>query len=753
MPADESRVTSREFLRDLAVDLLKEHPLTARSSRRLLADLVEFGGGVQPLEVGARRDDHYLILVVVEGEVRVMHTPRVNSEREPGPEPEPITLGRGVYLGGREEGPPVCAERSRAEVFLLKAEGTKDLRRLLRLSNALMRSLDLDVLRLHASQALFGLFKKERARTELVWLTRASENRVPLEPFLHLLGYGASRLTRDTDQLKEIVAAVSLSSDPAVRSKIALWRGRSFLGWEPIVRDRKKDLLGNPDDEAAQLRNIAAGKGLEFSQLEVKAGESIRYAYFVHPERPWERPPVLASTKFDRIAYLTAEVPNAVPAQLLRFLRRCVRGEGGQARFSAFVPMLVRPELPRPPSAEESGPDEAYEEVDSGDFGEVLHGIAARAVALLTRRRHVKARILPDSRARQEEVGIPEWWNRTQRDRVRLRLDPERLENAYDSWPGLDPNYPGEVVSFAEWYEGQGGSPTTAEASGRAVTNKRVGIAVSGGGACAYRLIPFLCELEERNVPIDVYAGVSGGAFIGAYYCAEKFPGVDKAVCKGPLIGRFLWLATVASSIISSQVDDDLKARRVEDLDEDFLAVTLVLKGKEPPKPAIIVSGTLGEAVQASGALPLGFGPMQIGELRFADGAGAGVIPVHALQARGADFAISFNCVPGPEQSNPWHESRLGRWSHDYTLWGRVVDIWAWSAFMLQQTSWLVSRNADVFFEFDPQNIGFRETIEWANAADLIDRARNDIQRLEAAANEAAAKWQALGLDKDVGGP
>src|SRR5581483_10173815 len=51
----------------------------------------------------------------------------------------------------------------------------------------------------------------------------------------------------------------------------------------------------------------------------------------------------------------------------------------------------------------------------------------------------------------------------------------------------------------------------------RAVTNRQVGVALSGGGATQAELIPLLDNVIAAGVPADVVTGVSGGSVLGAY--------------------------------------------------------------------------------------------------------------------------------------------------------------------------------------------------------------------------------------------
>lgn len=54
----------------------------------------------------------------------------------------------------------------------------------------------------------------------------------------------------------------------------------------------------------------------------------------------------------------------------------------------------------------------------------------------------------------------------------------------------------------------------------RAITRRRVGVALGGGGAWGFAHVPFLRELLARGIPIDVVTGASFGSVAGAYFAS-----------------------------------------------------------------------------------------------------------------------------------------------------------------------------------------------------------------------------------------
>src|SRR5262249_21784913 len=128
---------------------------------------------------------------------------------------------------------------------------------------------------------------------------------------------------------------------------------------------------------------------------------------------------------------------------------------------------------------------------------------------------------------------------RLRRDLCRVRLDAR-------------------VLAAAPWPEVWQRHRATAERWARAVTNRRVGVALSGGGACAYRTLPLLRALAAAGVPLDVVSGVSGGALMGAYLCAGGVAGLARAERRGrrfllTMLGAIVW-----SGCMERVLDGDL---------------------------------------------------------------------------------------------------------------------------------------------------------------------------------------------------
>ncbi len=437
---------------------------------------------------------------------------------------------------------------------------------------------------------------------------------------------------------------------------------------------------------------------LEALSAAVGRPAKLHHLFYVHPADPLRRPRGLAGQRFHRVVYVTETVPSRIPHGLEKLLQPALVAEDGSgACFSAFVPTL-----------------------------------------LVGRRRAGGFRVEPLDAASAPPRGVDPSdaaWSRAGgaalRARGRLRRDQCRI--ALDGLAAATP-----------WEATWRGHAATAQRWARAVTNRRVGIAVSGGGACAFRTVPLLRALRTAGVPLDLVSGVSGGALIGAYLSAQDVAGLARAERRGvrlllAALGAVLW-----SGCIERQVDRDLGGVRVEELETIFLPVTTELG--DPPAARVVAGGTVGEAVRASASAPLLFGPTWKAGRRYADGAAATMLPARLLTERGADLTVACTCVPPPTRHNPFAGSVAGRLAYRCTPLGRVIDAWVTTSLLLNTASRLAGSGAQVAWE--PSGVGdpLGEALRFDRAPAIVaDSTARDAARIAAVSAEVQARWRRLG--------
>lgn len=204
----------------------------------------------------------------------------------------------------------------------------------------------------------------------------------------------------------------------------------------------------------------------------------------------------------------------------------------------------------------------------------------------------------------------------------------------------------------------------------------RIGLALGGGGARGLAHIGVLKVLEARGIKIDVIAGTSIGALVGAVYAlmpqahlveekaesflasptyaqsgleyfkkkkaAENFFGQVATFVKERLV---INLAPSRPSLVSGWriakvAEFMLGGRTFAELKLPFACVATDLDTGEE---VVYQAGALPEAVQASMSIPGFLPPVSLNGRRLVDGAVSAPVPVQACRNLGADFIIAVD--------------------------------------------------------------------------------------------------------------
>ncbi len=172
-----------------------------------------------------------------------------------------------------------------------------------------------------------------------------------------------------------------------------------------------------------------------------------------------------------------------------------------------------------------------------------------------------------------------------------------------------------------------------------------MGLALGGGAARGWTHIGALKALKEANIEIDILAGSSIGALVGAAYLAGKLDILENwalSLNKTSLF-RYIDFRLGGNSFIRGErlnrvLKKHLEGLNIEDLSKRFLAVSTEMgTGHE----IWLREGALVPALRASFALPGAFPPIQINNRWMIDGALVNPIPVSVCRAFGARLVIA----------------------------------------------------------------------------------------------------------------
>jgi Predicted esterase of the alpha-beta hydrolase superfamily len=166
-----------------------------------------------------------------------------------------------------------------------------------------------------------------------------------------------------------------------------------------------------------------------------------------------------------------------------------------------------------------------------------------------------------------------------------------------------------------------------------------------------------LKALEEESVPIDMIAGASMGALIGAYYAKERDAALLEELALGVNWRRLvnlidpnlilLWKGFVQGQKVKSFLRSVIGDVKFEDLAIPFAVVATDVESMEE---IVINEGSVVEGVRASISMPVIFTPVRWGNRFLTDGGVVNPVPVDVVQNMGADVIIAVNVLAVAQQ-------------------------------------------------------------------------------------------------------
>ena len=177
--------------------------------------------------------------------------------------------------------------------------------------------------------------------------------------------------------------------------------------------------------------------------------------------------------------------------------------------------------------------------------------------------------------------------------------------------------------------------------------SQKIGLALGSGSARGWAHIGVIEALQEEGIDIDVVAGTSIGALVGAVFAAGKikeFKGVildfDWKRLLSMLDVVFPRTGLLDGKKVAEFVRNYVEDRDIEDFILPFCAVCTDLRTGEEIR---IFQGGVIEAVRASIAVPGIFTPVIIGEKYLVDGGLVNPVPVSVARQMGSDIVIAVD--------------------------------------------------------------------------------------------------------------
>jgi NTE family protein len=238
---------------------------------------------------------------------------------------------------------------------------------------------------------------------------------------------------------------------------------------------------------------------------------------------------------------------------------------------------------------------------------------------------------------------------------------------------------------------------------------KKIGLALSGGAARGLAHVGVLQVLREENIPIDMIAGTSSGAVMGAVYASGEdinkmiehaldagwkrlAPLIDPSFPKtGFIKGRKI------TGLLSTYVGGNIKFSDLK------IPLACVATDIDTGEEVVIKGGSVLEALRASISIPGIFTVVKREGRHLVDGGLTTPVPVNVVRQMGADFIIAVNV-------NPDISSRMGPTSQKRIEAHKEPNIFQIMLQSIYITTNAVARHslaeADIIIEPDLTSIG-----------------------------------------------
>jgi NTE family protein len=178
----------------------------------------------------------------------------------------------------------------------------------------------------------------------------------------------------------------------------------------------------------------------------------------------------------------------------------------------------------------------------------------------------------------------------------------------------------------------------------------RVGVALAGGFARGIAHIGVLRVLREAGIPVDMVAGTSVGALIGAAYCSGASLETMESVASVTKFGDFgrwspSWLGLATNQRIEQFLAKFTTITQFEDLKTPLAIAATDINAGLPVY--YYRKGPIGPALRASCAYPGLFAPIQHEGRTLVDGFLTALVPYEGLLLMGAEVVVAVYLEPG----------------------------------------------------------------------------------------------------------
>lgn len=181
------------------------------------------------------------------------------------------------------------------------------------------------------------------------------------------------------------------------------------------------------------------------------------------------------------------------------------------------------------------------------------------------------------------------------------------------------------------------------------MARKKIGLALSGGGARGFSHVGVLRVLAENNVPIDYVAGTSAGSIVGgALASGMTIDEIETLAAKigyaNVMLPSLMFGGLFSNEPLGRFLRRHFPVTKIEEMPIPYAAVAFDLGKSE--KRVFQDSGSLITAIRASCAVPGVFAPVRSEDGRMlVDGGVLSPMPTDVVRDMGADVVVAVDLL------------------------------------------------------------------------------------------------------------
>jgi NTE family protein len=176
-------------------------------------------------------------------------------------------------------------------------------------------------------------------------------------------------------------------------------------------------------------------------------------------------------------------------------------------------------------------------------------------------------------------------------------------------------------------------------------SNKKIGIALSGGGVRGIAHLGVLKALNENGIFPNRVSGTSAGAIAGAMYCHGYSPEEIIDIIIKTNYFKFMRPAISWTGILKMDIVEHLYQKYIPENDFSSLKIPLTIAATDIKRAKVVFfsEGPLIKTIMASSCIPGMFDPIAIEGNYYVDGGVLNNLPVEPLDGI-CDVIIGVNC-------------------------------------------------------------------------------------------------------------